>query len=247
MRTFFILACIAILAFSHSHAARAADGQILITQAKALAGGVTPGDAPGFPVSITLAGSYVLGSNLIVTPGQSGIVVNAVEVAIDLNGFTIAGARSLYTNGVLGPQRNLTVRNGTIRFFQQAGVISNGGALIAEHLRIGENDSFGIYDQGGDGVLRNNTLIANGIGITCTRRCHVEGNMISRNRSTGVWILEAGTVLGNSIFGNGSYGVYLNTNTIAGLGNNTILGHSQRQIFGSYRILFPNACTGVGC
>ncbi len=38
----------------------AVDGQIAITQARAMAGGVTPGDAPGFPVTITQPGSYVL-------------------------------------------------------------------------------------------------------------------------------------------------------------------------------------------
>jgi hypothetical protein len=45
----------------------ASDGRIEINQAKALAGGVTPGDTPGFPVSITVGGSYVLTSDLDVT------------------------------------------------------------------------------------------------------------------------------------------------------------------------------------
>lgn len=40
--------------------AQAADGQILISQAKALAGNVTHGDAPGFPVTLTQPGSYQL-------------------------------------------------------------------------------------------------------------------------------------------------------------------------------------------
>jgi hypothetical protein len=37
--------------------ASAIDGQIPSTQAKALAGDVTPGDAPGFPVTLTRTGS----------------------------------------------------------------------------------------------------------------------------------------------------------------------------------------------
>ena len=36
----------------------AVDGVILIDQNKALAGNVTPGDTPGFPVTISLPGSY---------------------------------------------------------------------------------------------------------------------------------------------------------------------------------------------
>ena len=58
-----ITACV-LAAMSGS--ALAIDGVILIDQNKALAGNVTPGDAPGFPVTITLPGSYRLSSNLIV-------------------------------------------------------------------------------------------------------------------------------------------------------------------------------------
>ncbi|NWG73776.1 MAG: hypothetical protein HXY24_04090 [Rubrivivax sp.] len=44
--------------------AHAVDGEILITQAKALAGNVTPGDAPGFPVTISQPGKYKLAGHL---------------------------------------------------------------------------------------------------------------------------------------------------------------------------------------
>ena len=57
----FALTCIA--------PAGAVDGVIEINQAKALAGGVTPSDTPGFPVSIDTAGSYRLTGNLRATTG----------------------------------------------------------------------------------------------------------------------------------------------------------------------------------
>jgi hypothetical protein len=41
----------------------AVDGVVLIDQNKALAGSVTPGDTPGFPVTISLPGSYRVLSN----------------------------------------------------------------------------------------------------------------------------------------------------------------------------------------
>ena len=44
----------------------AVDGVILIDQKTALAGKVTAGDAPGFPVTISQAGSYKLSSNLVI-------------------------------------------------------------------------------------------------------------------------------------------------------------------------------------
>src|SRR3954468_7937478 len=72
--------------------ASAVDGIILIDQNKAMTGNVTPGDAPGFPVSITQPGSYRLTTNLIVAdPNTNGIEISANHVTIDLNGFAIIG------------------------------------------------------------------------------------------------------------------------------------------------------------
>jgi hypothetical protein len=72
----------------------AVDGVKLITQSRAIAGGVTPNDAPGFPVTISRRGSYRLASNLSVESSN----VHAIQitsprgdVTIDLNGFTITG------------------------------------------------------------------------------------------------------------------------------------------------------------
>src|SRR5215208_2216353 len=59
----------------HAAPAIAADGPIVITQAKALAGNVTPGDTPGFPVTLSRAGSYILGSNLQASAGKAGITI----------------------------------------------------------------------------------------------------------------------------------------------------------------------------
>jgi hypothetical protein len=65
------------------------DGVILIDQNRALAGNVTPGDAPGFPVTISQPGSYRLSTNLLVPSGLNGISITSSKVTIDLNGFSI--------------------------------------------------------------------------------------------------------------------------------------------------------------
>src|SRR6266446_3470936 len=70
----------------------AVDGVVLIDQNRALAGGVTPGDTPGFPVTISLAGSYRLSGNLTVpNANTTAILITADNVTIDLNGFSIIG------------------------------------------------------------------------------------------------------------------------------------------------------------
>ena len=70
----------------------AVDGVILIDQNRALAGGVTKDDAPGFPVTISQARSYRLSGNLTVPDANTtAIFINAINVTIDLNGFSIIG------------------------------------------------------------------------------------------------------------------------------------------------------------
>ena len=84
-------AFLAVLALSPVSPTLAADGQVVITHAKALNGNVVPGDAAGYPVTLSQAGSYVLGGNL--APGPDAIEVTTSDVSIDLNGFKISGGR----------------------------------------------------------------------------------------------------------------------------------------------------------
>jgi len=65
--------CLAVLAGLTAVAvpAYAVDGVVLINQSVALSGNVTPGDTPGFPVTISAPGSYRLSSNLIVPDGNT--------------------------------------------------------------------------------------------------------------------------------------------------------------------------------
>jgi parallel beta-helix repeat protein len=226
----------------------AADGAIIITQAKALAGNVTPGDAAGFPVSITTPGSYVLASNLQPAANKTGVLVNATEVSIDLNGFRMNGGGGTAGIGVDGHQRSLTVRNGTIRNFGFAGIHSIGALMIVDNMRVEENGQFGVYvEANGYARIVNSTIFGNGYdGISCGNSCHIEGNIISANRARGVFISgSGGTLLGNTIYSNSWYGlISLKT---SGFGNNTIIGNVQGQIVGPLVELFPNACSPQAC
>src|SRR6188508_1383609 len=70
--------------------ALAVDGEILISQAKVNAGGITPGDSAGFPATLSRPGRYKLSGNLAVPVNQSGIQITTTDVTLDLNGFTIS-------------------------------------------------------------------------------------------------------------------------------------------------------------
>ena len=85
-----IAAAIATCAVLFATPAAAVDGEILIDQAKVNAGGITPGDEPGFPATLRRSGRYKLTGNLAVPAGKNGIEVTQHEITIDLNGFTIS-------------------------------------------------------------------------------------------------------------------------------------------------------------
>jgi hypothetical protein len=84
----------AIFAIAPPHA-HAVDAVIEINQTCAAAG-CFGGGAPGFPVTITEAGSYRLTSNLDVSSPPDPANTSAIQIrvsgtTIDLNGFTIPG------------------------------------------------------------------------------------------------------------------------------------------------------------
>src|SRR5262245_22491973 len=84
--------------------ATAVDGEILIDQARVNAGGITPGDAAGFPATLSRSGRYKLSGNLRVPAGMTGIGVTANDVTIDLNGFTISS--DLFERALTGIDAN---------------------------------------------------------------------------------------------------------------------------------------------
>jgi hypothetical protein len=112
-----VLACSSIPAM-------AVDGTVLIDQNKAVSGNVTPGDAAGWPVTITQPGSYRLASNLRPPALTTAIEITTSNVTLDLNGFALIGVRAdppqfstaiRYTGPL--PAKNITIRSGVIADF----------------------------------------------------------------------------------------------------------------------------------
>lgn len=114
------------------------------------------------PYTISSPGSYVLTGDLIGVAGQHGIVVNADNVTIDLNGFSIAGVPgSLDGVNAGGFRENLTVRNGLIRDWGGNGMQSNTAQCRVENVLAVGNGSQGI-DVGGSSVITGCVAQGNG-------------------------------------------------------------------------------------
>jgi hypothetical protein len=245
-------AVILLSIFGFASPALAADGQIVITHAKALAGGVTAGDAPGYPVTLNTSGSYILGSNLFPGKDRDGIVAAIHDVSIDLNGFTISGGSAgggpnNARYGIFDQGDRLTVKNGTIGAFKKAGIFAaNRPYLIVENMRIIDGAGWGINAvSGAVARIQNNTVSTNTTGgIVCGRSCHIEGNVVSLN-GVGIRAIFA-TVLGNTITFNSGYAVQAGATSdqAIGFGNNTILSNNGggSPTYGSVEELHPNFC-----
>ncbi len=156
-----------------------AQSQTIIDQAKAMAGNVTPGDAPGFPVTLSVPGHYVLTSNLVVPDYTSGIYITAKNVTLNLNGFTVrghvvcnagpAGPTCLGpTNGngtgILVVEEGVVIRNGHVWGFPSEGVEMRGG--IIEDVQVSSNDGIGISSTA---IPGNPPARLSGVRVTLNR------------------------------------------------------------------------------
>jgi hypothetical protein len=234
-----------VVAFALSLSAPAfADGEILITQAKANAGNVTPGDAAGFPVTLSLPGSYEFASNLQPPADKAGIKIASNGVTINLNGFRLNGAAGA-TTGIYGATfDSATIRSGTITGFDAHGIYSTGDNWIVEDMRVLLNGAHGIYVGGRYSSVRGSTATQNGgIGIHCDVRCFVEESNSSGNGGVGISI-NGGTVLGNVIIANDGIGI--SGGFHVGYGNNTLVFNNGGGANPQVKIvlaLHPNACS----
>jgi len=223
-----ILALVALLAAAvlPPREAMAADGVIELNQARALAGGVTPGDAAGFPVTISQSGSYRLTSDLDLTGGGGGIevVAPARDVSIDLGGFAIRGVGVCTVsaggvdctflglpNGVTSTAATarITLRNGTIRGMRSGVVISVAESVVIEGLESTNHTNTGIFVGSGIPavVRRSETSVIAGRGIDVGALGHVVDCIVSSSGDNGIM---AADISGSSASGNFGLGIDAN-------------------------------------
>ena len=242
-------AAVALLAAAPALALTNDHGVVVFTQADVLAGNVTPGDSPGFPVTLSVAGaSYRLGSSLTVTSAVNGIEVRANEVTIDMGGFTLAGS-GVGRNGITSFNRTLTVRNGTIRGFTLDGVRTIAALLAIDTMVITANGRVGVWVDSLGALtklpftsVRASKLASNsGGGMLCGSYCLVENSIVSLNGGAGIYFDGFGGIaLGNTVVDNLGHGIYFSLP--GGAGNNVAMNNSFGQFSGSYTAMQPNAC-----
>jgi hypothetical protein len=249
-----------------------AEGEIVITQAKALAGNVTPGDTAGFPVTLSRPGAYVMTSNLTVPAGGSGLYITSNNVDIDMNGFLLTGNGTANYGLVSHLYGQSRIHGGVISRFRNSGIYLRKDAWTIENMKIVQNGGMGIdatdallitvqnslvavngnygIQTGSIGLFRNNQVVNNAwSGIFCRESCLAEGNMIDLNNIYGI-VFNSGMASGNTITRNRLAGLYDNTGSNdTGYSNNMFVNNNTagpQQVYGGVAV-HPNTCTGKPC
>ena len=145
---------------------------------------------------------------LIGSSGLDGIVIEADDVTLDLNGFTLSGVPGSL-NGISIPnrRRNVVIEGGTLRGWGENGVNGMGTAIESRY------ESLRVFDCGADGLRAGagsvvvGCLAANNVdeGIHVTDDCTVTQRDVFGNNRDGLQALGANNlILGNRVGGNGA-------------------------------------------
>jgi hypothetical protein len=247
-------------------AAFAVDGTVLINQTNAIMGGVTPGDTPGFPVTISQTGSYKLSSNLVVpNENTTAIVITADGVSLDMNGFSIIGPTvcngaqfkpttscaplsSLPESGIgiiVGLVNGVSISNGTIRGMGNDGIEVGGAGARIDRVNALANGGTGISTNG---ITTNSTALFNlsaGFSFGGTAL----GNVAQSNGNAG--FSGTGVTRNNQASSNGNDGIQVRgviaDNLAFGNSGSDIHAACGSTVIGNVgNVAFFNT-TGAGC
>jgi hypothetical protein len=199
--------------------APAVDGVREINAVCAVNTGCFGGDAAGYPVTITTAGSYRLTGNLVFTDANTdAIVVSGDDVHIDLNGFAITGiTQCLPACSPVGSGRGifasetifgLVVRNGTVSHMGNTGVSAGLHSRI-EDMTLLSNGGFGVLANANSSILRSTVSRSGSGGIIASSGALVADNAVSFTQGTEAGILTGSgcVVRGNTVYAGTSDGI----------------------------------------
>ncbi len=208
------------ITFSWAPDARAAGGRMEINQTAALAGGVAPGDAAGFPVELTVPGSYVLTGDLSVPVDTDGIQFgpDADGSTLDLNGFSIRGPASGSGVGVRSDNltTGITVHGGRIEKMGGNGILLQNLDFVRNVVAT-QNGGHGIEVGPRSSVIDCQTTLNGGAGIHVDEnesnspfnnvgQTVVKGNLAAGNAKvdTAAFDIEGGGATGGNVCADGS-------------------------------------------
>lgn len=213
-------ALIVLLAIGTASTAFAGDGRLEINQACAVNTGCFPGDTAGFPVEITVSGSYLVTSDLSVTATNTiGVEITAGSVTLDLGGFTLAGPVTCSGlpvtcdagtgHGIFagsGVDRS-TVMRGGVRGFGGGGIDLDESAHVSDVTT--SLNGFNGLDVGSGGTVVGVVSDSNdGAGIRAgAGRSVIRASTARSNNGIGIDTNDGSVIVGNVVDRNAFDGI----------------------------------------
>ncbi|MEM1092699.1 MAG: hypothetical protein AAGB27_15850 [Pseudomonadota bacterium] len=197
-----IIGCALALA---CHSAAAVDGVIEISAVCVdLNEGCFAGDSAGLPVTITEPGSYRLTTNLSTSSTSVDIIeINADNVTLDLNGFTIQGPAECTISG--GSTNCTSTGTGNA-------IDVNGDRVSIENGTIVGAAADGIMAAGSFSDLRVANLTVRGCGsdgILAAASGSIRDSVFAANGAVGINVGFGGTYVRDTVsYGNGDSGQF---------------------------------------
>lgn len=163
---------------------------------------------------ITKSGSYYLTGNRKASGG--GIQVNADNVTIDLNGYSLIGPGSGSAYGIsMNGRQNVEIKNGTVRDFGGYGINESSYTSGKNHriinVRVFSNGWSGIFLAGDGQLVKGCTAAENGMhGIQLNDASTADSNQAYGNTNSGIHVEDRCRVTNNTVNNNNHNGIFAN-------------------------------------
>ncbi len=168
------------------------------------------------PYTISSPGSYYLTKNLTGVASQHGIVIEADDVTLDLNGFTLRGV-SGSRDGIFADSDNtgVTVRNGVVQGWGYSGFNGDSATQCRfSDLKVRSNTQSGLV-AGENAMVENCQVSLNGqVGIQIGPGGQVRDCMATYNGQRGISAQYGGSVADCTAAFNGTDGISVSSECV---------------------------------
>jgi parallel beta-helix repeat protein len=157
------------------------------------------------PLAISPSCGQVVTQNVVLTSNLNcadtdGLILNANDVVIDLNGHTISGpdvdSQEKTSNkvGIMVPNvNNVVIKDGTIKGFQ-AGILMTGSQNVELSEIVSTDNQIGAFSTGASIVNAHLSILMNneiGFAAYSTQQATIENNIFYQNTLAGITFVNS--------------------------------------------------------
>ena len=201
------------------------------------------------PFTINQCGSYFLTDCLTGGVGQNGITIDADDVTLDLNGFTLLGVPGSLDGIAVGAGRkDISITNGTVRGWSGDGVDAASSNNQFTKLQFSANGNNGLSVGSGSTVIDCVATQNGSAGISVDSGTKLSGCSVFDNDLNGIVVGAGCYVIGNNCrdngLGVGGKAIWVTGDDNRIEGNHVSLSGLGIDVAGAGNLIIKNSATG---